>query len=263
MNPNWLGIACALLALPAFRLSFGFASKLAFRRRLAFAGIGCLLAIPGLSFTGHYFHLVPEWALYFQFRSIPGTELALIPIGALGGFAAAVLPRVLLILPLMGAAVFVTVPFIKPFIGPIPKGALKDQWRDGVCLQSTYSTCGAASLATILKTQGADATESELAAEAHSYSGGTEAWYLARCARSRGMAVRFVSSEGFDLDAPLPAMFGVRLGSNGHFIPILERRGDLFLVGDPLHGAEWLTLESMNRRYRFTGFRMEVSRKGK
>ncbi|MDE0835400.1 MAG: hypothetical protein OSA84_03505 [Akkermansiaceae bacterium] len=42
-----------------------------------------------------------------------------------------------------------------------------------------------------MKSLGIDAKESELAAEAHSYTGGTEAWYLARCARSRGMDVRF------------------------------------------------------------------------
>lgn len=262
MNPNWLGVASAILALAAFRSCFRIASKATFARRLYLAAIACVLAVPGISFSAHYLHLVPEWAWYFQFRSIPGTELLLILIGAAGGFVAALLPRLLLVFPLMAVAVLAMVPFIKPFIGPLPEGVLKDQWSDGICLQSTFSTCGAASLATILKFHGADASESSLAAEAHSYAGGTEAWYLARCARSRGMTVRFVSSEGFDPDAPLPAVFGVKLGSNGHFIPILERKGDSFHVGDPLHGGEWISGDEMGKRYRFTGFRMEVSRIG-
>jgi hypothetical protein len=260
MNPNWIGLLSSVLAFGAFFYAFRLSVKTGIRRRLFLATLACALAIPGLSFTFHYFHLVPEWDWYFEFRSLPGTELLLVMIGAAGGFAAAVLPRGLLVFPLMGVAVLVTVPFIKPFIGPISDGALKDQWIEGICLQSTPSTCGAASLATILKSLGINAKESELAVEAHSYTGGTEAWYLARCARSRGMDVRFDFSQGFDQDAPLPAMVGVRVGSIGHFIPIIERKGDSFLTGDPLHGGEWMTLDELLRRYQFTGFRMEVSR---
>jgi Peptidase C39 family len=263
MNPNWFGIASAILGLLVFRFSYRHASGMKMRRRILLSALASLMAIPALSFSAHYLHLVPEMGWYFQFRSISGTELLLVMIGVAGGFVASVLPRPLLVFPLLSVALLMSVPFIKPFIGPIPKGAIKDEWSDRVCLQSTFSTCGAASLATILKFHGVDAKEAELAAEAHSYTGGTEAWYLARCARSRGMDVRFAVSPGFDKDSPLPAMVGVTMGSNGHFLPILERKGDSFFAGDPLHGGEWLTLDDLNRRYRFTGFRMEVSRNGK
>lgn len=260
MNPNWLGVVSAILAVVAFRLAYRYASGLEMRRKLLLSALACVLAVPALSFTAHYLHLVPEWAWYFQFRSIPGTELLMVLIGAAGGFVASVLPRVILVLPLAGVAILVSVPFIKPFIGPIPDGAIKDEWRDDICLQSTFSTCGAASLATILKSQGVAAKEAELAAEAHSYTGGTEAWYLARCARARGMRVRFDCTQGFDQAAPLPAMVGVKVSNSGHFIPILERKGDSFLTGDPLHGGKWISLDDLTKRYRFTGFRMEISR---
>jgi ABC-type bacteriocin/lantibiotic exporter with double-glycine peptidase domain len=183
-------------------------------------------------------------------------------LGVAGGFVATLLPRVLLILPLLGVSAFSIIPIIKPFIGPIPDGALKDKWDGQVCLQSTGSTCGAASTATILKHLGVIVTESELAAEAHSYAGGTEAWYLARAARSRGFDVDFLFTPGFTPEDGLPAVVGVRLGSIGHFIAILGKEGERFIVGDPLRGRELLSREEFSQRYDFTGFHMRIKNKG-
>ncbi|MFK5922022.1 MAG: cysteine peptidase family C39 domain-containing protein [Verrucomicrobiota bacterium] len=129
-----------------------------------------------------------------------------------------------------------------------------------VCLQSTSSTCGAASGATILKALGVEVTESQLAAEAHSYMGGTEAWYLARALRKRGVTVRFRHGEGLDAEVNFPAIAGVRLGKVGHFIAILGKEGELFQIGDPLRGEESLAAEDLLKRYGFTGFYMEVGR---
>jgi ABC-type bacteriocin/lantibiotic exporter with double-glycine peptidase domain len=149
---------------------------------------------------------------------------------------------------------------VKPFIGPIPSGELSDEWSDGVCMQSTLSTCGAASLATVLTFLGEVANEAELAKEAHSYRGGTEAWYLARAARARGFGVRFEIASGFAGEGDFPAVVGVRLGVVGHFIPILRREGAQFLVGDPIRGRELLSKEELQERYDFTGFSMRIRR---
>jgi Peptidase C39 family len=105
-------------------------------------------------------------------------------------------------------------------------------------------------------------TESKLAVEAHSYAGGTEAWYLARAARSRGFDVDFVFTPGFTPEDTLPAVVGVRLASIGHFIAILGQESDRFIVGDPLHGRELLSREELNERYDFTGFHMQIKNKG-
>ena len=105
-------------------------------------------------------------------------------------------------------------------------------------------------------------TESELAAEAHSYAGGTEAWYLARAARSRGFDVNFEFSPGFSPEDGLPAVVGVRLGYIGHFIAILGQEGDKFVIGDPLNGRELLSREELEQRYDFTAFHMQIKRKG-
>lgn len=222
--------------------------------------ISTIAAIPGVLFTIHYAHILPESALFYRFRSVVGTELLVVPIGVAGGLAATFLPRLLIVLPLLPVAAFSVIPHLKPFIGPISSGAISDKWDGAICLQSTPSTCGAASTASILRYFGIDATEGELAAEAHSYTGGTEAWYLARALRSRGLDVAFDFSSGFLPEGGLPAVVGVRLGSIGHFIPVIGKDGDRFIIGDPLRGRELLTSEELHQRYRFTGFHMRVKR---
>ena len=219
-----------------------------------------ILAIPGASFTAYYAHVLPEPSWYYEFRSWRGTECLLVVLGVAGGLVASLLPRILLMVPLFGAAAFATAPILKPLVRPIPEGALKDKWDSEVCLQSTPSTCGVASVATILRTFGVTVTESQLAREAHSYVGGTEAWYLARAVRQRGCGARFDFRSGFDPEIPLPAVVGVRLGGVGHFIPILSRGGGQFQIGDPLNGRETLSRDTLLERYVFTGFYMPIKK---
>ncbi len=262
MNLNWLGIFSAILALLAFWVVYRGAGKCSRRNRGIFALAACVIAIPGASFAIYYAHVLPETDWYYQFRSIWGTELLIAWLGIAGGVIATLLPRALLVVPLLGVVVFSAAPVIKPFISPIPKDAWQDKWDAGVCLQSTPSTCGAASTATILNHFGVEVTESEIAAEAYSYGGGTEAWHLARAARKRGFDVDFKFTPGLPQDDGLPAVVGVRLGSIGHFIPIIGRDGDRYRVGDPLHGQEWLTRDELLERYDLTGFCMRIRRSG-
>ena len=262
MNPNWLGVTSSILAIVAFFVVYSTAKNRPTKTRILLALLALVAAIPGASFATYYAHILPEPSWYYQFRSITGTEILVLFLGVAGGLASTLLPQVVRILPLLGVAAFSIVPYIKPFIGPIAGDVLKDQWDDAICLQSTSSTCGAASTATILRYLGGEATESELAAEAHSYNGGTEAWYLARSARSRGFDVHFDFTTSFSPGGGLPAVVGVRLGTIGHFIAILGREGDTFLVGDPLIGRELLSLEDLQQRYAFTGFHMRIKNKG-
>lgn len=229
-------------------------------KRLAFALASTLLAIPGASFAGYYTHVFPEPSWYYEFRSWRGTECLLIILGIAGGLIASLLPRRLLILPLFGTAAFALAPVLKPFVRPIPPESLNDSWDAGICLQSTPSTCGAASVATILKHYGLTVSERELARDAHSYVGGTEAWYLARVVRDRGCDAHFHFSSGFNPQIPVPAVAGVRVDSNGHFIAILSRNGDRFHIGDPLNGPEELSPNELVVRYEFTGFYMSITK---
>ena len=261
MNPNWLGLLCSIVSLMAFSLSYRWLKQSTLSKRLIFAIIAIIAALPGLSFSAYYAHIFSEPTWYYEYRSISGIELVIIMIGVAGGIAATLLPRKLLLLPLLGSALATIIPFLKPFVGPLAHEQLRHQWDGDVCMQSTSSTCGAASLATIMRHFGVEMSESEIAKEAHSYAGGTEAWYLARVAKSRGFAVDFVFSSDLPSAHELPAVVGVRLGATGHFIAVLGKHGDSFIVGDPLVGRELLTRDDLLHRYEFTKFRMYFHKK--
>lgn len=260
MSPNWLGTICAGGALAAFYLSYRFGMSVARKMRLLLALVALIIAVPGASFAAYYIHALPEPSWYYEFRSWRGTECLLVMLGVAGGLIASLLPRLLLILPLFGTAAFALAPVLKPFVRPIPQESLLDKWDGEICLQSTPSTCGAASAASVMKYYGVRVSERELARDAHSYTGGTEAWYLARAVRARGCEARFRCSSGFDPDIPFPAVAGVRLDSDGHFIAILSREGDRFYIGDPLTGREDLSRSELLGRYVFTGFYMTVAK---
>jgi len=262
MNPNWLGILSAILAFAAFSVTYRNAKRIATKPRTFCTILAIATAMPATSFAVYYAHIFSEPSWYYQFRSIVGTELLVVFLGVAGGMVATFLPRMLLCVPLFGVAAFSIIPIIKPLIGPIPSGTFADKWDGEVCLQSTPSTCGAASMATILKRLGVDTTEAKLAAEAHSYAGGTEAWYLARAARSRGFEVNFEFRSGFTPEVGLPAIVGVRMGGFGHFIAILGKEEGKFVVGDPLRGRELLTREELENQYDFTAFHMRIKPKG-
>lgn len=256
MNPNWSGISSAILACAAFFVVHWWAMRQCARCRVILAMVAVLAALPGLSFAAYYLHVIPERAWYYEFRSIVGIEVLMVWIGVAGGMVSSLLPRAVRVLPLAAVVICVALPLIKPLVGPL--GPLKDEWRDGVCLQTTESTCGPAALATVMSDLGGNTGEEELAKAAHSYDHGTEAWYLGRAAQVRGYEVRFDIGKDFDPDGGLPAVVGVMIGARGHFIAVLGREGDKFVTGDPLVGREVLTLEAMRQRWDFTGFHMRV-----
>ena len=188
--------------------------------------------------------------------------MLIIPIGAAGGCFAALLPRNLAVLPFLAVAAFAFVPFLKPIIGPLPSN-FSGKWNGDICLQSTPSTCGPASVATILNSLGVETNESELARDSYSYTGGTEAWYLIRAIRARGCEASVQFRPDFDPQISLPAVVGVRLGGPdgfGHFVPFLSKSGDTYSLGDPLVGPQFETLSQLRKRYHFTGFHLPISK---
>jgi len=220
--------------------------------------VATVASIPGLTFSIYYLHLLPEPMWYYEFRSWNGVELLVLPIGVAGGAIASLFPHVLRVVFLLGVVALSVAPVCMPFIKPFKKGVLTDKWKKEVCMQSSGSTCGPASLATIFKHYGQDVKEAELAKEAYSYRGGTEAWYLARAARARDLEVSFEHYEQLPTDLKLPAIVGVKLGGVGHFIPVLERKGGRWITGDPLHGKRSYTSAQFYGQYEFTGFVMLI-----
>ena len=258
---NLIGAFALVVALAAFSLTYRTARNRSWKSRLGWLLPMALLSVPACLMALYYLHVLPEWAWFYTFRSWAGSEFCVVPLGVTSALLATWLPRVLLVLPLSGFLGSSLVPYLKPLLGPIQQ-EFADHWEDGVCRQSTFSTCGPASLATILCGQGMKVAEREIARSAHSYEGGTEAWYLARYARAKGMKTRFVFRESFDPEAGFPAIVGVKIGASGHFIAVLDCVGGRVTVADPLYGRETLSLGEFHKRYQFTGFHLVVTEHG-
>lgn len=264
---NWLGLVTLLLGFAAYGFGLGVAGKTASKAvRYVSALIFAALAVPAVLFAVYYTGLLGEPIWLYRLRTIRGTEL----LAGLGGFIAGwaqvhVTPRLRLsavgrrfLIPVVfGFAI--SLPYLKPILRPLDSRTLEEKWSGGVSLQSSPSTCGPASAATIVRRLGGNVTERELAREAFTCKSGTENWYLARALRRRGFRTEFLLSA--PTAVPLPAIAGVKLknlGSAGHFIAVLERDGDRMVVADPMEGMSTNTLADLQNQYEFTGFFMVI-----
>ncbi len=242
----------------AFRL-WGKAGKTAPRILLAVAGI--LLALPGALFVLYYLHWFDRAVWFYEFRAFSFSELSAAGMGFLAGLLAGVgkgkriasIPF-LLILLILG----IVIPYLKPLLTPIPSEAWRELWKDEFCMQSTPSSCGAASATTVLRMYGLAVSERELARECYTSRSGTENWFLARALRSRGLQVHYRITEGLPNDLQLPAIAGVKVGGVGHFISILWKDGENWVTGDPLIGRADHSGQALRENYHFTGFFMEI-----
>ncbi|MGV3662165.1 MAG: cysteine peptidase family C39 domain-containing protein [Prosthecobacter sp.] len=261
MNPNLTGLAAVTAALLVFVAGYQMAVKWGLRRRLCAALVLLLLSLPALGFTAYYAHVLPETAWFYELRSWRGSEFWVVFLGAFMAVVASLCPKVLRSLWFVLLGCMAIIPYVKPLLAPLPAADLHDQWSGNACLQSSSSTCGPASVATIVRQLGGSVTEREAALASYSYMGGTEAWYLARFIRSKGLAVRFEFRDGFDPGIPFPAVAGVRVGTGGHFIAVLARAGDDYVIADPLYGEKRCPVGELKQRYDFTGFYLVIAKR--
>lgn len=221
------------------------------------------LLLPALVYAAYYLKVFSEPIWLYQLRSIPGSELlaALAGVPA-GAFYAALAHSGRRILPIALCAL-VFAPYIKFWLLPLNQSVLKETWEGGVCLQSTPSTCGPASAATLLRAMRIPITERELALESYSTASGTENWYLAQALKRRGVDVTYLSTAPNPKKLVYPAIAGTKLGGPqgaGHFILVLDRVYEGYLIADPISGRATLTFPEVQQgRYYFTGFFMKLS----
>jgi hypothetical protein len=231
----------------------------------AVLGLGLLAAIPGMVFVAYYFKIWTEPIWLYEFRSVPGSELTAAGAGFLAGllhgrfsqwerFRKAAGNRLFAIVLLAG----LTGPYLKTLLAPPAWYLFQDRWDGEVCLQSSKSSCGPACAATLLRQLGRPAQERQIAQEAHTSGQGTEIWYLARTLRRHGAQVEFVWQPDPGRPWPYPSIAGVRLGHTGHFITLLGREGDQYIIGDPLGGRHVESQAAWSRAYQFTGFFLVV-----
>ena len=111
--------------------------------------------------------------------------------------------------------------------------------RDGVCLQSHNYTCGPAAAVTCLARLGIRADEATLAADSRCAPAlGTDGYLLAVAVTRRFPEIRCVYRyvEGLE-ELRLPAVADMNLPRiGGHYVAVLEVRGEAVVVGDPLSG---------------------------
>ncbi|MCU0797721.1 MAG: hypothetical protein MUF31_17500 [Akkermansiaceae bacterium] len=172
---NAVGLVSNLLAILSFAWVYRRSVGTPWKTRWLWWLGALILALPGLSFSAHYLRVMPETEVYYEFRSLPGIELCLVPIGVFAGLTATFAHRVFLVVPLLGCLGVGLLPFLKPIFIPIPDEEFTHRCEEGVFLQSTASTCGPAATATLMGNVGIVVSEEQLAREAYSSGRGTEA----------------------------------------------------------------------------------------
>ena len=260
---NWLFLPVVAVAALLFYAGNEAGPRIATARgRLLWGAAAAVCAVPAILFATYYFHWFDDALWFYRFRSLPWTELAAAGAGLLAGLVYAWLAVIgrswrIAVPALLLAVLFV--PYMKAVVAPLDAAGLIDHCRDGVCLQSTASTCGPASAATILRLFNIEDSEKTLAQEAYTSSGGTENWYLARALRRRGFTVDYAVLERPVAKLPYPSVAGVRLpGGAGHYVAVLAETADAYIIGEPMHGKLTIPKSRLAKAYDFTGFFMVV-----
>lgn len=265
MNFNGLFIPCLGISIGLFFVSQRIWQKLLSVRVKGLFFLLCLLAAgPGALMIVYYFHILDKLAWFYQFRSIPYTELLLAGIGLPAGILASVGGKARLvsrpfIFTLMLIAV--SIPFLKPILTPLDYTVLEEKFNGEIALQSSCATCGPACAVTLLRHFGIAATERAIAMECHTYVGGTEIWYIARALRKRGLVCEFVICDRQQEAVPYPAIAGIDMGT-GHFITILDKVEGMYHVGDPLVGRQDIEADRIYEKLPLTGFFLVASGHG-
>ena len=226
--------------------------------------VSLLAALPGILIALYYVKLLGEPLWLYRFRAIPGSEFSASGLGLLAGMLQAsrsTWPRLNKATSALGIPVLfaflLCMPHLKPVVRPLNLPDSPNPPTDGICRQSTPSTCGPASAVTLAHQAGVVLGEHDLARACYTSAGGTENWYLVRALRARGLHPEFAQLPANPDQLHFPAIAGVRLKyatGTGHFIPILGKSNGLYQIGDPMRGAETMTLAQLRERYHFTGF---------
>src|SRR5258706_2371972 len=266
MNLNPIAVPTFLMAIALFWIGCAVGCKGDSKTpKLWLLLLAFFVSVPGCLFALYYAHFFDRAAWFYYLRALPYSELTASGLGLSAGVLQSWLqPKALgekLVVP-TAFAVMLFVPFMKSALDPVDDTRLHDACEGEVCRQSTPSTCGPSSAATLLKFFGQLASEKKLARECFTYRGGTEIWYIARAFRRRGFIADFVIQPPDRISPPSPSIAGVVLpGGAGHFIAVLSESPDHTTIGDPLKGKLILTKAELNAAYHFTGFFLVIQQR--
>ncbi len=261
MNLNPFAIPALVLGIVAFaRAATRFAWPKASASRAGMAVIVILAGVPGALFALYYTHAFDGAGWFYEYRSLPGTELTAAGLGLAMGAVVPIFPtkatRAVASVALVALLVVtLAVPYLKSVFWPLDYAALRDRYAGPVVLQSSSSTCGPSCAATLLRANGIRASEAEIARECFTSASGTENWYLARAIRKRGLRATYIVTAQDPTTVPSPSIAGVGVG---HFVTVLGKTATDYVIGDPLSGTHEIPIAE-TARYGFSGFFLVVS----
>lgn len=215
--------------------------------------LSLIISIPGFSMILYYAHLIdtPNW--YIGFRSINGIEVSNSLIGLFFGLLADRKSKKNVLIGF--TLLFVLIPYIKPIVRPISIKS-NTEWIDDVCIQSTGASCGPSSLATIFNHFGLESTEFDISKNGYTCSSGTEIWYILRYAKDKGLEYDLRTIQRTD-EIKYPCILGTRLLSIGHFVTVLDKVDNKWIIGDPLVGRLELSDSEFDKKYKLDGLMIE------
>jgi hypothetical protein len=264
MNMNWIVIPTLVSALILFVVGQRSVRRCQSRKgQLGLSTLWLFLSIPGVLLTLYYLHWFDDAKWFYEFRSLPFTELTAAGAGLFAGALSELFRKSKRVseLFLLGLLIVgIIAPHLKPVLAPVPSQQFGNRWKDDICIQSTPSSCGAASAATVFRALGFSLSEQAVARECFTYMGGTENWYIARAFRRRGCTVTYRIEQEFPDDLRTPAIAGVSFGGLGHFIAILGKSDGNYVTGDPLIGRDEIPANEITGKFDFTGFFMEIKK---
>lgn len=236
--------------------------------KTAAAALILLLCAPAF-FLIFYFPFIDELA-YLEFRAIDNIEVWASLWGLLFGFIVIKKPfekrPVWTLFKTVYFAMlffFILNPLYNMVISPfaLRNAVFKDEWKNGVCLQSLPVTCSPSAVATILREFGVARTERELAYELDTSVYGSETWKIVRYLRKSGFAADCYRLKKLSNEAAL-AVISVKFAGICHSMVFFGMAGDKFDIGDPLFGRLLMDEAAFNKRYLFDGIVCRVKRAG-
>jgi hypothetical protein len=169
---NYLLLPTLFIAVALFVSGVRLTTRVSRNLFRVLCALGGLLAIPGVLFAIYYLKPLGTSVWFYEFRSIPYTELTAGGAGLLAGLLHgrfSINPKFRRI---AGSWFFpgvlglgLVIPYIKPILRPLDPGQFQNRWSDQVCLQTSESSCGPACAATLLRHFGKEGTEAQIAHE--------------------------------------------------------------------------------------------------
>jgi hypothetical protein len=214
----------------------------------ALTAVAVLIALTATANVAYYAHRFDDLPGYFRYRTWWWADYVPALSGLLVGCCLRIGHRIWRWAATAAAVVLacsaILGPWAKPLLMPLEPLDPAGRWEDGICIQTTYSTCGPCALTNLLHRHGLATSERDLAAEAMTSGTSTELWYLARCAERRGFPTSFVAG-----DAALQpdAILGKGSVGAGHFVAITRAADGTLSLADSVAGASHMTLAQARR----------------